>query len=110
MEQYETLNISLTDGLQWITCNRPAVMNAFNLAQWRDLKAALDNAADDDKVRVVAIRGEGENFAAGYDLTAAGGGDLAEPLPNAFRGYADVGNAACWAVWNLVRHQNIWDM
>ena len=61
----------------------------------------LDSAAADDEVRVVAIRGEGENFSAGYDLTAALSGDLAEPLPNAFRDYADIGNTACWAVWNL---------
>ena len=97
MDQYETLNISQADGLLWIAFNRPKVLNAFNLAQWRDLKAALDSAAADDEVRVVAVRGEGGNFSAGYDLTAALGGDLAEPLPNAFRDYADVGNAACWA-------------
>ncbi len=101
MDQYETLNISQADGLLWIAFNRPKVLNAFNLAQWRDLKAALDSAAADDEVRVVAVRGEGGNFSAGYDLTAALGGDLAEPLPNAFRDYADVGNAACWAAWNL---------
>jgi len=101
VEKYETLNVSQTDGLLWITFNRPKVLNAFNLAQWRELKAALDNAATDDEVRVVAISGDGGNFSAGYDLTAALGGDLAEPLPNAFRDYADVGNAACWTVWNL---------
>jgi len=101
LKQYEALNVSLSDGLMWITFNRPKVLNAFNLAQWRDLKAALDGAAADDDVRVVAIGGEGGNFSAGYDLTAALGGDLAEPLPNAFRDYVDVGNAACWAVWNL---------
>ena len=101
MVQYETLNVSRDGGLMWIAFNRPKVLNAFNLAQWRDLKVALDDAAVDDEVRVVAIRGEGGNFSAGYDLTAALGGDLAEPLPNAFRDYADVGNTACWAVWNL---------
>ena len=96
MGKYETLKVSRADGLMWIAFNRPKVLNAFNLTQWRDLKAALDSAAADDEVRVVAIRGE-----AGYDLTAALSGDLAEPLPNAFRDYVDVGNAACWAVWNL---------
>ncbi len=101
MKQYETLNVSLTDGLLWIALNRPKVLNAFNLAQWRELKAALDDAATDGDVRAIAIRGEGGNFSAGYDLTAALGGDLAEPLPNAFRDYADVGNATCWTVWNL---------
>ncbi len=101
MAPYETLKVSRADGLMWIVFNRPKVLNAFNLAQWRDLSAALDNAAADHEVRVVALRGEGGNFSAGYDLTAALGGDLAEPLPNAFRDYVDIGNAACWAVWNL---------
>jgi len=101
LTQYETLNVSQEDGLLWITLNRPQVLNAFNLAQWRDVKAALDCAATDDDVRAVAIRGEGGNFSAGYDLTAALGGDLSEPSPNAFKDYADVGNATCWAVWNL---------
>ena len=101
MDQYETINVTQVDGLLWISLNRPTVVNAFDLAQWRDLKTALDDAAADDAVRVVAIRGEGGNFSAGYDLTAALGGDLAEPLPNAFRDYVDVGNAVCWTVWNL---------
>ena len=101
LDQYDTLNVSRADGLMWIAFNRPKVMNAFNFAQWHDLKAALDSAAADDEVRVVAIRGEGDKFSAGYDLTAALSGDLAEPLPNAFRDYVDIGNAACWAVWNL---------
>jgi len=101
LKPYETLNVTVADGLLWIAFNRRQVLNAFNLTQWRELKAALDDAAADDEVRVVAISGEGGNFSAGYDLTAALGGDLAAPLPNAFRDYADVGNAACWAVWKL---------
>ncbi len=101
MDQYQTIKVTQADGLMWIGLNRPKVLNAFNLAQWREVKLALDNAAADDAVRVVAIRGEGGNFSAGYDLTAALGGDLAEPLPNAFRDYVDVGNAVCWTVWNL---------
>jgi enoyl-CoA hydratase/carnithine racemase len=99
--KYETLKVNKAGGLIWISFNRPQVVNAFNLQQWRELKTALDDAADDDDVRVVVIRGEGSNFSAGYDLTAALRGDLAEPLPNAFRDYVDVGNAACWAVWRL---------
>ena len=101
MAQYETLNVTRADGLMWISFNRPHVVNAFNLLQWRELQSALDDAAGDDAIRVVAMRGEGGNFSAGYDLTAALGGELAEPLPNAFRDYVDVGNAVCWTVWNL---------
>jgi len=101
LDHYETLIVSEADGLMWISFNRPKVLNAFNLLQWRELKSALDEAAAIEGIRVVVIRGEGGNFSAGYDLTAALGGDLAEPLPNAFRDYVDVGNAACWAVWKL---------
>lgn len=101
MATYETIKTATTDGLHWITLNRPKVLNAFNLQQWRDVTAALKAAAADDDVRVVALTGEGGNFSAGYDLAAALGGDLAEPLPNAFRDYVDVGNETCWTVWNL---------
>jgi enoyl-CoA hydratase len=97
---YESLKVETSDGLMWITLNRPEVLNAFNLAQWRDVKSAIDAAAADDQVRVIAIRGEGGNFSAGYDLTSALAGDLADPSPNAWRDYVDVGNATCWAVWN----------
>ena len=44
LAQYETLNVSRDGGLMWIAFNRPKVLNAFNLAQWQDLKAALDDA------------------------------------------------------------------
>jgi enoyl-CoA hydratase len=99
MSDYETILVSKADGLMWISLNRPKVVNVFSLQQWRDVTAALEAAADDDEVRVIALRGEGGNFSAGYDLTAAMLGDLAEPLPNAFRDYVDVGNDTCWTVW-----------
>ncbi len=71
MAQYETIKVSQADSLMWISFNRPQVVNAFNLLQWRELKVALEDAAGDDAVRVMAIKGEGGNFSAGYDLTAA---------------------------------------
>jgi len=74
------------------------VLNAFNLARWRDLNAALNGVAAGDDVLVVAMRGEDGNFSAGYDIAVALGGDLTEPLTNAFRDYLDAGNAACRAV------------
>lgn len=62
MDQYETLKVTRANGLMWIALNRLKVLNAFNLAQWRELKVALDISATDEAVRVVAIRGEGEFF------------------------------------------------
>lgn len=98
---YETIESATHDGVRRLTFARPDIINAFNLAQWRELRDALDRADADADVRVVVLEGAGGNFSAGYDLTAALGGDLAEPLPNAFRDYVEVGNAACWAVWRL---------
>lgn len=97
--EYETLTVRRDDGLMWIGLNRPEVLNAFSLQQWREVRAAVEAAQADPEVRVIAIQGEGGNFSAGYDLKAALGGELAEPLPNAFRDYVAVGNDACWAVW-----------
>ncbi|MDP3878858.1 MAG: enoyl-CoA hydratase-related protein [Dehalococcoidales bacterium] len=51
-----------------ITLNRPEKMNAFSARLLDEFFAALDEAEDDDRVRVVIVRGAGRCFAAGYDL------------------------------------------
>jgi enoyl-CoA hydratase len=52
--------------------NRPAKLNAIS-AELRDaLAEAIANAADDERVRVIAIAGAGRAFCAGYDLADAG--------------------------------------
>lgn len=96
---YETLQVETRDNVSWITLNRPQVLNAFSLQQWRDVRQAVADADADPDVRVMVIEGAGGHFSAGYDLKAALGGELAEPLPNAFRDYVEVGNEACWTVW-----------
>jgi methylglutaconyl-CoA hydratase len=53
-----------------ITLNRPDKRNALNDALIASLKNALDQANDDDAVRVVVITGAGEDFCSGADLTA----------------------------------------
>ncbi|MBU2488917.1 MAG: enoyl-CoA hydratase [Proteobacteria bacterium] len=52
-----------------LTLNRPEVMNSFNFAMLRALKARVDEARFDPGVRVVIITGAGEKaFCAGADL------------------------------------------
>jgi methylglutaconyl-CoA hydratase len=53
-----------------ITLNRPDKRNALNDALIAGLKKALDQANEDDAVRVVVITGAGEDFCSGADLTA----------------------------------------
>jgi enoyl-CoA hydratase len=54
-----------------LTLNRPAKLNAINAELREALTAAVAEAADDDRVRVIAIAGAGRAFCAGYDLSEA---------------------------------------
>ena len=58
-----------------LTMNRPEALNALNGGLVAAMSAALDDAADDDRVHVLVLRGAGRAFCAGYDLNedAAGG-------------------------------------
>ncbi len=54
--------------LATITFNRPERLNAMSYPAKHDFKAALELAAGDDSVRVLALRGEGRAFCTGIDL------------------------------------------
>jgi methylglutaconyl-CoA hydratase len=57
-------------GVRTLTLNRPERRNALNDELVAALTGALADAALDDGVRVVVIRGEGPDFCAGADLAA----------------------------------------
>jgi len=48
--------------------NRPSALNALNGELMEALMAALDQAAEDDRIHVLILRGAGRAFCAGYDL------------------------------------------
>lgn len=59
----------ISEGVARITLNRPAALNALNLALIGELSAALDKVNGDPAVRVVVITGAGEKaFVAGADI------------------------------------------
>ncbi len=58
----------VADGVARITFNRPDAMNALDLATKEALKSAVEQAADDEKVRVVVLSGTGKAFCVGQDL------------------------------------------
>lgn len=72
-------------GVARIALNRPDKLNAFTAEMHAGLRDALQNAADDDAVRVVVLTGEGRAFSAGQDLT--------EELPRGGDGHFDLSGA-----------------
>jgi methylglutaconyl-CoA hydratase len=59
---------STTDGVVFVTLNRPAKKNAFDAATVAALYEAFETLHGADRVRVVFIRGAGGTFSAGADL------------------------------------------
>ena len=62
------------DRIGRITLNRPEKLNALSPELLAELESALKEAAWDDDIRVIVIRGSGRGFGAGYDLSGGGGG------------------------------------
>ena len=80
-----------TDGpLALITINRPEKHNAISLATLDDLHGAVDLAAEDDNIRVIAITGAGgKAFAAGSDLSEVVDRDFKKALQPIVQGLAE---------------------
>ncbi len=64
----ERLTAEATDGVLWLTLNRPEKRNAIDQLMVAALLEALQRAELDATVRVVALRGAGKDFCAGADL------------------------------------------
>src|SRR5215467_9692522 len=56
----------------WVTLNRPAQFNAYNMAMRDALAQVLAAIHDDDDVRAMVLRGAGQAFSTGGDLAEFG--------------------------------------
>jgi 2-(1,2-epoxy-1,2-dihydrophenyl)acetyl-CoA isomerase len=65
---YETVQWEKADGVGRITLNRPETLNAWNVQFGRDLREVVEDAAQDQGVRAVLVRGAGRGFSSGADL------------------------------------------
>jgi methylglutaconyl-CoA hydratase len=65
---YQTLDISIQDGVATVTLNRPEMRNAFNERTISDITLAFDEIGNFDSVRAVVLTGSGPAFCAGADL------------------------------------------
>jgi enoyl-CoA hydratase/carnithine racemase len=70
MPDFDTLLYEETDGVAWVTLNRPAVHNAFNGQMQRELQDLWRGLRRNDAVRVVVLTGAGDKaFCTGIDRT-----------------------------------------
>jgi len=76
-ENNSILNIHLnTEGILRIVLNNPKSHNTLSEKMISSLQQSLDDAASDEKVRVVIIAAEGPTFSAGHDLKEIKAGRL----------------------------------
>jgi len=64
----EHVRVERGGGVLAITLNRPERRNAITVAMYGVLADAIAGAWEDGETRVITIRGEGQDFAAGNDL------------------------------------------
>jgi enoyl-CoA hydratase len=67
---FENIIVTAENGIGQITINRPAKLNALNVATIQELHDAFENLESKSDVRVIIITGEGEKaFVAGADIS-----------------------------------------
>ena len=73
----EHVRVERGSGVLAITLNRPDRRNAITMGMYGALADAIASAWEDGETRVITIRGEGQDFAAGNDLA-----DFLNALPH----------------------------
>lgn len=90
------LLVEVNGSVGTITLNRPAKRNAVTYAMWVALGDACHRLAADPEVRVVVLRGAGDHFCAGADIT-----ELLAPRPAGQPSFMDANMAAEHALATL---------
>ena len=105
------------DGIAIVTLNRPEKMNTLNEAVIQGVADGIDAATKDPDVSAVVLRGAGDTFTAGYDLTA-GPVEGADPRwttpygargPKPREGAWDPVRDYQWMGHNVRRFMKIWE-
>ena len=67
--QFEQLIYEEREQVAWITLNRPAVYNALSMQLSDEIVAAVELVRQSTELKFLVIRGAGENFCVGDDIT-----------------------------------------
>lgn len=71
-ETDEPVLYRVTDGVAWITMNRPSFHNVQNSQMTYALDDAFRRAVDDEGVGAIVLAGSGKHFSAGHDIGTPG--------------------------------------
>lgn len=69
---FSTVRFERRGPIAWVILNRPAQLNAYNLAMRDELDQILDALHDDPEVRAMVLTGAGRAFSTGGDLSEFG--------------------------------------
>jgi enoyl-CoA hydratase/carnithine racemase len=93
---YETIMVEKANNIATLTLNRPKALNAMSRLMCREIQAANADIAQDDDIKVVVIKANGEKaFSAGTDTK-----DLALPGAN---DYGRTFHEACDSIRHLLK-------
>ncbi len=77
-----------------LTLNRPEQGNAYNIALHQDLYDAIDEADNDNSVRVIVVTGAGKAYCVGADLSGGfaslAGQEMLDDIPRDFGGILNI--------------------
>jgi enoyl-CoA hydratase/carnithine racemase len=73
MEVPVSLSIATSEGVQTLTFERPERLNSFTVADYRELREAVERATADSSTRAIVITGTGRAFSVGADKSLLNG-------------------------------------
>jgi enoyl-CoA hydratase/carnithine racemase len=91
------LRLEVTGPVATLWLDRPKKRNAMSAAMWTKLPALLEDAAQDRSVRVLVLRGVGEHFCAGADITELGQALASDADGTTYRATNARAETALWA-------------
>ncbi len=99
--EYETITYE-AGRIARIILNRPDKMNAVNKTMIAEIVSALKEAENDEKVRVIILKGAGRCFSAGYELGA--GGYKPEAIVQEWKAMRDISlDHPATVMWKLMK-------
>ncbi|MDD4172413.1 MAG: enoyl-CoA hydratase/isomerase family protein, partial [Syntrophomonas sp.] len=69
---YHNIIYAVSEGIAWITLNRPERLNSLSPEMMNEWIDALVNAGKDSNVRVIVVTGAGRAYCTGLDLKSLG--------------------------------------